>query len=203
MTKSFYTHLSTIFVVHLLILMGTWQLSQSEYVRTQVSSGVLKLQVASSMVMSSQVQKKMERVLPVNPDKPRTAKQKEEKVTPVQETNTAPVSSTAGSEFGSATNGKTDILSVYKAELRAMIDKNKYYPTISKRLGQTGTVVVAFTLLEDGHIIDVKIDKPSRYDRLNDSAMEAVKKVERFKPIPKEVGETKMAIKVPVKFVTI
>lgn len=203
MTKSFYTHLSTIFVVHLLILMGTWQLSQSEYVRTQVSSGVLKLQVASSMVMSSQVQKKVERVLPVNPDKPRTAKQKEEKVTTVQETNTAPVSSAAGSEFGSATNGKTDILSVYKAELRAMIDKNKYYPTISKRLGQTGTVVVAFTLLEDGHIIDVKIDKPSRYDRLNDSAMEAVKKVERFKPIPKEVGETKMAIKVPVKFVTI
>jgi protein TonB len=203
MTKSFYTHLSTIFLVHILILMGTWQLSQSEYVMTKVNSGVLKLQVASSMMMTSQVQKKVERVIPVNPDKPRTAKVKEEKVTPVQQTETSPVASSQGSEFGTAKSGKTDVLSVYKAELRAMIDKNKYYPAISKRLGQTGTVVVAFTLLEDGHIIDVKIDKPSRYDRLNDSALEAVKKVERFRPIPKEVGESKMAIKVPVKFITI
>lgn len=203
MTKSFYTHLSTIFLVHILILMGTWQLSQSEYVMTKVNSGVLKLQVASSMMMTSQVQKKVERVIPVNPDKPRTTKVKEEKVTPVQQTETSPVASSEGSEFGTAKSGKTDALSVYKAELRAMIDKNKYYPAISKRLGQTGTVVVAFTLLEDGHIIDVKIEKPSRYDRLNDSALEAVKKVERFKPIPKEVGETKMAIKVPVKFITI
>lgn len=203
MTKSFYTHLSTIFLVHILILMGTWQLSQSEYVMTKVNSGVLKLQVASSMMMTSQVQKKVERVIPVNPDKPRTAKVKEEKVTPVPQTETSTAASSEGSEFGTAKSGKTDVLSVYKAELRAMIDKNKYYPAISKRLGQTGTVVVAFTLLEDGHIIDVKIDKPSRYDRLNDSALEAVKKVERFRPIPKEVGESKMAIKVPVKFITI
>jgi len=203
MTKSFYTHLSTIFLVHILILMGTWQLSQSEYVMTKVNSGVLKLQVASSMMMTSQVQKKVERVIPVNPDKPRTAKVREEKVTPVQQTETSPVASSQGSEFGTAKSGKTDALSVYKAELRAMIDKNKYYPAISKRLGQTGTVVVAFTLLEDGHIIDVKIDKPSRYERLNDSALDAVKKVERFKPIPKEVGEAKMEVKVPVKFITI
>ena len=84
-----------------------------------------------------------------------------------------------------------------------MIDKNKSYPALSKRLGQTGIVVVAFTLLKDGHIIDVRLDKPSRYERLNFSAIDAVKKVERFKPIPNEIGELKMDIKVPVKFVTI
>jgi protein TonB len=94
-------------------------------------------------------------------------------------------------------------LESYKAELRAMIDRNKYYPVISKRLGQTGTVVVAFTLLEDGNIIDVRIDRPSRFDRLNLSALDAVKKVERFKPIPKEFGGPKMDVKVPVTFVTI
>jgi periplasmic protein TonB len=64
-------------------------------------------------------------------------------------------------------------------------------------------VVVAFTLLHDGNIINIRIDKPSQYERLNASALEAVRKVERFKPIPKEVGEAKMDIKVPVKFVTI
>ena len=99
--------------------------------------------------------------------------------------------------------GKEDALALYKAELRALIDKNKSYPPLSKRLGQTGIVVVAFTLLKDGHIIDVRLLKPSRYERLNFSALEAVKKVVKFKPIPQEIGELKMDIKVPVKFVTI
>jgi protein TonB len=94
-------------------------------------------------------------------------------------------------------------MDLYKAELRATIEKNKYYPTMSRRLGQTGTVVIAFTLLEDGNIVDIRVDKPSQYERLNVSALDAVKKVERFKPIPKEIGEDKMDIKVPVKFVTL
>jgi protein TonB len=88
-------------------------------------------------------------------------------------------------------------------KLASFIDQNKYYPTMSRRLGQTGTVVIAFTLLEDGNIVNVRIDSPSAYERLNASALDAVRKVERFKPIPKEVGENKMDIKVPVKFVTI
>ena len=109
-----------------------------------------------------------------------------------------------GYAFGSGnSNDNFSIKDVYKAELRATIEKNKHYPTMSRRLGQTGTVVIAFTLLEDGNIVDVRIEKPSQYERLNASALNAVKKVERFKPIPKEVGENKMDIKVPVKFVTI
>lgn len=202
MTKSFFSHFSLIVFIHILMLMGTWHLSQ-DYVQSQltkVGTGILKLQVASSVMMSeAPVQKKVERVVPVNPNLPKTAKVEP---TPAK-TEAAQSGSAQGSEFGNSANGTTNVLEVYKAELRAMIDKNKYYPAISKRLGQTGTVVVAFTLLEDGHIIDVKIDRPSRYERLNDSALEAVKKVERFRPIPKEVGENKMAIKVPVKFITL
>lgn len=109
-----------------------------------------------------------------------------------------------GHAFGTGnSNAKFSIKDVYKAELRATIEKNKYYPTMSRRLGQTGTVIIAFTLLEDGNIVDLRIEKPSQYERLNVSALDAVKKVERFKPIPKEVGEIRMDIKVPVKFVTI
>lgn len=202
MTKSFYPHLGTIFLVHIMVLMGTWKLSNSEFVRDELqrlSSNVMKLQVASK-VMTADVQKK--RVVPVNPLKPKTSdKIIEEKSVAIPESS--PVASSEGSEVGTASKGKTDLLSIYRAELRAMIEKNKYYPTMSKRLGQTGTVVVAFTLLEDGHIIDVRIEKPSRYDRLNASALDAVKKVERFKPIPKEIGKAKMDVSVPVKFITI
>jgi TonB family protein len=202
MSKSFFTHFSTIFAIHALMLMGTWHLSQSDYVRSQltkIGTGVLKLQVASTMILAqAPVQKKVKKATPLNPNKPKTTPLKEELVSTSSET--LPL---GGSEFGTAAMGKTDIFSLYKAELRAMIDKNKSYPAISKRLGQTGTVVVAFTLLEDGHIIDIRIDKPSLYERLNSSALDAVRKVDRFKPIPKEVGETRMVIKVPVKFITL
>ena len=201
MTKSYITHLGTICFVHALVLMGTWQLTQSELVKAKIGSGVMKLQVATSMMMNQNVvQKKVERTLPVNPLKPRT-EPKVQEAKPVI-TESVPVKA-GGSEVGTSSNGTTDLIAVYKAELRATIDKNKYYPTMSRRLGQTGTVVIAFTLLEDGNIVNVRIDKPSQYERLNVSALDAVKKVERFKPIPKEIGENKMDIKVPVKFVTI
>ena len=201
MTKSYITHLGTICFVHALVLMGTWHLSQSEMVKAKIGSGVMKLQVATSMMLNQNVmQKKVERTLPVNPLKPRTEPNVQEAKPVIAES--VPVK-TGGSEVGTSANGTTDVIAVYKAELRATIDKNKYYPTMSRRLGQTGTVVIAFTLLEDGNIVNVRIDKPSQYERLNVSALDAVKKVERFKPIPKEIGENKMDIKVPVKFVTI
>jgi periplasmic protein TonB len=197
MTKSYFTHLGPVFLVHVFILMGTWQLSQSEFIQTQMKSvgnGVMKLQIA----VSRPEQKTVVPLAPINPQRPQTQQVQQESVT-AQATS----AQATGSEYGTSAQGKNDLLSVYKAELRAMIDKNKEYPPMSRRLGQQGTVVVAFTLLEDGHIIDVKVDRPSPYERLNASAVEAVKKVERFRPIPKEIGESKMDFKVPVKFFTI
>jgi protein TonB len=200
MTRSYFTHLAAILLVHVLALLGTWQLSRSEYVRNQVtrfSTGALKLQVASQVMMTSPAKKTAAKAPAAPAAKPRPEAAPEE----APKAQSLPGHVT-GSEAGTVAAGTTDVLAVYKAELRGLIDKNKYYPAISRRLGQTGTVVVAFTLLEDGHIIDVRIDKPSRYDSLNDSALAAVKKVERFRPVPKEVGG-KMDVKVPVKFVTL
>lgn len=91
----------------------------------------------------------------------------------------------------------------FKQELRAEIEKNKFYPVISRRLGQSGVVEVAFTLMEDGHIINVRLNRPSPFDKLNESALNAVKKVHKFRPIPKEWGEDKMDILVSLKFITI
>ncbi len=202
MTKSYYLHLSTIFLIHGLMLLGTWTISQNDFVKAglkNVESGVLKLQVASQVMMASPV-KTVKKVVPLNPRKTKTAPAVVEEVA-APAVNEPAVAQ--GSEFGNNANGKNDIATLYKAELRARIDQNKSYPPLSRRLGQTGTVIVAFTLLEDGNIINIRIDKPSRYERLNDSAMNAVKKVERFKPIPKELGTAEMDVKVPVKFVTI
>ena len=203
MTKSFLTHLTTIISLHAVLFIGTWQLSQTEIVKNSINKmgpGILKLQIASRMIMQSTPVQKKVKTVSKNSVKP-APKVMEEQV--VQETPTQPQEAIMGSAIGTSATGAADALTVYKAELRAKIDENKFYPTMSRRLGQTGTVVVAFTLLKDGNIVNVRLDKPSQYERLNSSALDAVKKVERFRPIPKEVGGLSMDVKVPVKFVTI
>jgi periplasmic protein TonB len=191
MSNRFLTHFSTITLFHLLVLLGSWQLVQSELVRRPLNLGptVLKLQVASEVL----------RPTPLPQHKPSQKVISAPKSAPVTEQ----VVETTAAPSTPNTTEQNDIRDRYKSELRAKIEQNKYYPPASRRLGQTGTVVVAFTLLEDGHIINVRIDTPSRYDRLNESALDAVKKVHVFRPIPKELGESQMDIKVPVKFFTI
>lgn len=192
MSNRYLTHLSSIFFVHMLVLFGSWQLVSKDMLTRNLEIGptVLKLQVASQVLITKpRPQKKQQKVAPkvVAPSTP--------KAEPITE---QPLTT-------SSTNQKMiqDLRSQYKSELRSRIEENKYYPALSRRLGQKGEVIVAFTLLEDGHIINIRIDKPSRYDRLNESALDAVKKVHTFKPIPKELGESRMDIKVPLKFFTI
>lgn len=199
MTKSFIPHLITVIFLHALVMIGFWQLSDLDFREqqfTKTGEGILRLQRASDhptpRASLNKTTFKEKKIISTSVSS--------ENVTP----NESPISTTSAiPQSGGSLKGKFTELNQYKEELRAMIEKNKYYPAMSRRLGQTGTVVVAFTLLKDGHIIDVRIDRPSRFESLNNSALDAVKKVERFRPIPEELGETKMDIKVPLKFLTI
>jgi protein TonB len=192
MSNRYFTHLGSVFFLHLVVLFGSWQFLHTDLVAHNLKMGpsVLKLQVASQVLINKPkpLKKSVEPAPEVFP--PVTAK-----AGPVTEkTQTA---STLNEKV------KADLRSQYKSELRSRIEENKYYPSLSRRLGQKGEVVVAFTLLEDGHIVNIRIDNPSRYESLNESALDAVKKVHTFKPIPKELGESRMDIKVPLKFFTI
>ncbi len=190
MVRGYFSYFSSILLAHMIALMVTIELSRPE-MREKIAG--LKINLSTVLEKNTPSRAVTPRIVPSKMVKDSLQKSL------VHETHTEKtVSSSALSGTDNA-----NALESYKAELRAMIDRNKYYPVISKRLGQTGTVVVAFTLLEDGNIIDVRIDRPSRFDRLNLSALDAVKKVERFKPIPKEFGGPKMDVKVPVTFVTI
>ncbi|WP_408096953.1 cell envelope integrity protein TolA [Peredibacter sp. HCB2-198] len=226
MTKSFLTHFSTMTIFHGLILLAGLTVVQTQLPNEQVAklgnggtgNGIMRMKVAHDIFMRPALPKTKSESKFTRP----TPKKVATAPAVAKPAQAAPVASNEptggndpkgtglskagvanGSEFGTSATGKTDIISKYKAELRARIEQNKSYPPMSKRLGQTGTVVIAFTLLEDGRITDAKIETPSRYERLNASALEAVQKVEKFKPIPKEAGENKIEFKVPVKFMTI
>lgn len=193
MSSRYLTHFGTVLFVHLLLILGSVQLFQTEFVQRKIQTlgpQVIKMRVASEVLTVP-----LRQVTPVPTHKTLAP-------TPVAQTTEATTAVTEVVEQASGVE-TNDIRLTYKAELRAKIDQNKFYPVMSRRLGQTGIVVVAFTLLEDGNIINVRIDKPSPFEKLNIAGLEAVKKVQKFKPIPKELGTTKMDIKVPVKFYTI
>lgn len=225
MSKSILTYFLTVLVLHVVLIFTGWKTvpeAQKNNVPKLGNGGALNARIGGPVraIPLSPIMRKVERKVVTNrpvvnvsdkivaPTKKPIPEQVAELSSQVEGSGGG-VPGTGGSpnghEFGQGSHGtgKFDAVSLYKAELRARIDQNKSYPPMSKRLGQTGVVVVAFTLLEDGNIINIRIDKPSRYERLNDSALDAVKKVVRFKPIPKEVGEGKLDVKVPLKFVTI
>jgi len=55
------------------------------------------------------------------------------------------------------------------------------YPPISRRMGETGTVVLQFLIDVDGRVIDSKIDNSSGHPRLDEAARAALALC-RFKP---------------------
>lgn len=203
MRNQFLPHFVIVLGLHLSLLFGgmTFLKQQETLSSLNISPNKMRLQIATQLKRSEpipQVKKKVvtkkkpvEKKAPVPEVKPQEDKKIAEEV--VKET----IISSA------QTQAIEDIRSLYKAQLRSKIEENKYYPPISRRLGQQGTVVVAFTLLKDGHIIDVKVETACPYERLNASALDAVKKVKRFMPIPNELGENRMDFKVPLKFFTI
>ncbi|HXH30733.1 MAG TPA: energy transducer TonB [Bacteriovoracaceae bacterium] len=175
-------------------------MSQSQYVQSKISglgSVAIKLQLVSQVLVSA-------------PPKPRMTSRKGkssaaatlavEKLTPQDVGQLNQPSSEFAPEGGPEENRMATAMEIYKSELSARIYENKYYPGISRRLGQQGKVIVAFTLLQDGSIIDLRIVTPSSSEWLNKSAMDAVRKVERFKPIPVEIGKAKIDMMVPVEF---
>lgn len=202
MTNRFSPYFISVLALHALVIFGGLKLSQdlSQLSSLSKPNQTFKLQVASTVRPNPPapvVQKKVVKEVA----KAKTPAKVQETPVETKKVSDEVVKETVISS--AATQHINDLRSQYKAQLRSKIEENKHYPSMSRRLGQEGTVVVAFTLLKDGHIINITIDTPSPFERLNASALEAVKKVKRFLPIPDELGENKMDIKVPIKFFTI
>lgn len=88
----------------------------------------------------------------------------------------------------------------YIDSVKAIIEANKYYPKNAKRRKQEDTVEIRFTILADGSVINIELDKPSRYQRLNKGTLTLLKKIGSFKPIPKVLRMKSWEIVVPIAY---
>lgn len=73
------------------------------------------------------------------------------------------------------------------------------YPSLSKRLGEAGTVLLHILVKEDGMVGEVRLNKSSGFSRLDQAAIETVK---RWKLIPARRGSEPFAAwyNLPINF---
>lgn len=90
-------------------------------------------------------------------------------------------------------------LNQYISELRQFIENQKYYPRKAARLKQSGSVEIDIEIDQHGHFVKIEIKRPSHYSTLNKAALRLVQEINRFKPLPNEMGE-KVVLSVPLKY---
>ncbi len=88
----------------------------------------------------------------------------------------------------------------YQASIRDAIHEALVYPRASKNLGEVGQVLVGFVVQRDGTIANVSVSEPAAFTRLNDAAVETVRKVARVSPLPEFVPGEAKPMQIPIDF---
>jgi protein TonB len=88
----------------------------------------------------------------------------------------------------------------YLTALAAQINRSKFYPRASRRLHEQGTVVVSFVILRSGELTELSIAESSGYARLDDAALETLRRLSPFTQIPAAIGRDQWPISVPLAF---
>jgi len=95
---------------------------------------------------------------------------------------------------------KNTIKNNYLSKLRATIENNKIYPKRAKRLKQQGKVIISFEITRSGHIKKIALKNACPYRRLNSAAIDLLKQIAKFEPIPEELEKNTWAIDVPINY---
>ncbi|MCO5144000.1 MAG: energy transducer TonB [Oligoflexia bacterium] len=107
-------------------------------------------------------------------------------------------------EASTATNTGQKIaasqLAIYLEGLYSAIDHQKNYPLLSRRLGETGKVIISIVLLKNGELENIQIKTKSAFSRLDQAALDTVLKIKNYKPIPESIASDLLTIDIPIEF---
>ena len=98
---------------------------------------------------------------------------------------------------------ENEYLKKYKTELREEINKNKTYPTISRKLKEQGKVIVSFRVMKNGLFENIKLSASSNIERLDEAALNALYETKKFKPFENELNKEFVDFELPLEFIVI
>ena len=87
----------------------------------------------------------------------------------------------------------------YLASVRQTLERNKIYPPLAKRLGQTGRVTLKFKVAKDGALLGAELLTLSPFPVLNEAAKNLLASA-KFQPIPDELNRPNWEITIPVEY---
>lgn len=94
-----------------------------------------------------------------------------------------------------------EYMNQYRNRLREEINKNKTYPTISKKLKEEGKVIISFRVLSNGLFSEIKLLVSSDKERLDKAALNALYDTKQFEPFDnKIVNKEYLDFEVPIDF---
>lgn len=88
----------------------------------------------------------------------------------------------------------------YLAGLRRAIAQAQRYPAESRRRAESGVATVSFVIDAGGAIDGVRLAGSSGAPLLDQAAVEALRRLGRYQPIPSVLGRRSWALRVPIRF---
>jgi len=88
----------------------------------------------------------------------------------------------------------------FLAEILMRIEKAKYYPSVARKKGMTGTITCKFSIFANGSVNNISLVKSSKYKLLNKAAVDAIKKGAPYPDFPSSFKENIFTSHVDIKF---
>jgi periplasmic protein TonB len=88
----------------------------------------------------------------------------------------------------------------YASKLRKEINKNKNYPTMSKKLREQGNVIISFRVLKSGEFTNIRVTISSSKERLDKAALNALYNTKEFEVFDKEINKEFLDFNLPLEF---
>jgi protein TonB len=93
------------------------------------------------------------------------------------------------------------LLKLYRSSVVKRTLKEVVYPKRAIRRNRQGAVILDVTVSRTGQVMSITAAQEAKYSSLNDAAIDAVNKVEKYSAVPAGLDGESITINVPVKFI--
>ena len=88
----------------------------------------------------------------------------------------------------------------YLDRLKRWLNRYKRYPEEAQQRKEEGQLVVGFTILHDGTVLDPQIERSSGFPLLDEAALQMLRDASPVPPLPASYRAARVGIDLPVDF---
>lgn len=97
-------------------------------------------------------------------------------------------------------NQRANELQRYSKIIKDKIANNILYPSLARRKGIEGIVLVGFLITNNGLLRDIRLIEPSDYEILNRAAITTINSASPFLPFPESINKKELWLKLALSF---